>query len=131
MAKNGYVVVDLETTGLHEDRGDRIIEIAMLSLDPEGRFEDVWTSLVNPERSVGPTSIHHIRPEDVVGAPRFADLAPKILRTLEGRVFAGHNAAFDHLFLSAELHRMGREDAIDSIPRVCTMMQCRRFFRVS
>lgn len=53
----GFAVVDVETTGLAVNRGDRIIEIAVVQVDRDGRFGDVWSTLVNPDRDPGPTHI--------------------------------------------------------------------------
>ena len=62
-------VVDVETTGLSPWRHDRIVEIAVVLLSPDGEIEDEYESLVNPGRDVGPTSIHGISASDLIDAP--------------------------------------------------------------
>src|SRR5262245_8123668 len=55
-----FAVVDVETTGPLPERYDRIIEIAVLRTDHQGRVIDEYCSLVNPNRDVGSTRIHGI-----------------------------------------------------------------------
>ena len=64
----GYAVVDLETTGL-EPQDEAIIEVGVVLLDPHGREQLRWDSLVNPHRHPGPTRIHGITPDDLIDAP--------------------------------------------------------------
>lgn len=52
-------VVDVETTGLHP-RGDRIIEIAVVRIEPDGKSRTIFDNLVNPRRPVSATEIHGI-----------------------------------------------------------------------
>jgi len=113
-----YAVVDVETTGL-SPRLDRIIEVAVVALTESGTVEWAWSTLVRPERDVGPTHIHGLRASDVAGAPVFADIAGYLAFLLGGRVIVGHNVAFDWRMLSAEFGRMGVITP-DPIPTVCT-----------
>ncbi len=119
-----YAVVDVETTGLHPST-DRIVEVAVVRLDPRGAILDEWTTLVDPGRDVGPTEIHGITPRAVMGAPRFADVAPELLWRLGGHVVAAHNASFDRTFLSYELERAGSRLGEDD-QALCTMWGCYR-----
>src|SRR5687768_13325601 len=90
-----YAVLDFETTGLFPSRHDRVIEVGIVRLDAKGNTRDTFTTLVNPNRDLGPTALHGIRGRDVEGAPRFSDVVGDVLARLEGAVFAGHNSAFD------------------------------------
>lgn len=60
----GYAVVDVETTGLFSAGQDRIAEIAVVLVDPDGKVEDSWATLVNPGRDLGAQHIHGIRAAD-------------------------------------------------------------------
>ena len=51
-------VVDVETTGLFPSRHDRIIEIGIVVIRPDGDVSVEFESLVNPKRDIGPTSVH-------------------------------------------------------------------------
>lgn len=104
-----FVVVDVETTGLFPNGHDRIIEIGAVRMDPELRVVDEFTSLVNPERDIGPTHVHGIRAGEAMQAPLFSDIAGLVSDTLEGAVLVGHNVGFDLRFLLAEYGRLGFE----------------------
>lgn len=101
-------VLDVETTGLAPRAGDRIVEIAVLAAS--GAREVLrFSSLVDPERPGDPraTAVHGITDAMLRGQPRFADIAPRILALLEGRILLGHNVRFDLGFLRAECERAG------------------------
>jgi DNA polymerase-3 subunit epsilon len=51
-------VVDVETTGLNPYRHDRIVEVAVVVVELNGQVIREFTTLINPERDIGPTSIH-------------------------------------------------------------------------
>jgi len=103
-----YAVVDLETTGLWP-RGDRIVEIAVVRLDPGLAVTHVWTTLLNPERDVGPVRLHGITAGDVADAPAFRQIAGPLAAQLSGAVLVAHNLLFDAGFLRAEFFRTGHE----------------------
>jgi DNA polymerase-3 subunit epsilon len=114
-----WAVVDVETTGLRPST-DRIIEIGVVRLDDRGREIGAWTTLIDPERDIGPTRIHGITTRDVRGAPKFKDVAPDLLSWLGDAVVVAHNANFDTTFLSSECRRVGI--AWGPVTGVCTMI---------
>jgi DNA polymerase III subunit epsilon len=120
-----FAVVDVETTGIRAAFGDRITEIAVAVVQG-GRREIVFESLVNPERPIPRAicTITNITDDMVRHAPRFSDLAERILAALAGRIFVAHQARFDWNFLSAELRRC-RDLALDGT-RLCTVRLARR-----
>jgi DNA polymerase-3 subunit epsilon len=125
LASLGFAVVDVETTGSRPDGGDRITEIAVVTVR-DGRIADVYETLVNPERSIPPfiTRLTNISWEMVRDKAPFRDVCDDVLRMLEGHVFVAHNAAFDWRFVSAEVSRArGRELAGR---RLCTVRLARR-----
>lgn len=123
-----FAVVDVETTGARAGFGDRITEIAVAVVHG-GRREIVFESLVNPERPIPRPvcAITNITDEMVRHAPRFAELAERILAVLAGRIFVAHNARFDWNFVSAELRR-SRDLTLDGT-RLCTVRLARRLVR--
>ena len=119
-AHGSVAVLDVETTGLHPKGGNRVIEIAIVVIGPNGVVEKEFVSLVNPNRDVGPTKIHNIYASDVINAPKFEDIAGHILETLQGCVaIAGHNVRFDKGFLRHEFERLGVE--LPEYFSLCTM----------
>jgi len=107
-------VIDLETTGLDVQR-DRIVEIAIVKLHPDGRRERL-VRRVNPGVPIPypATRVHGIRDEDVAAAPPFAELAAEIERLLEGADLAGFNAIrYDLPLLACEFARAGRPAVLE------------------
>lgn len=102
IGRNGRIaVIDVETTGVYNS--DRIVEIAILTLDCDGRVLDEFETLVQPLRDVGPTWIHGIEASMVRPAPTFAEVAHHIAARLNGAVIAGHNVRFDMRMIGTEL----------------------------
>ncbi|WP_255411412.1 exonuclease domain-containing protein [Brachybacterium sp. YJGR34] len=100
-----FAVLDVETTGL-SPAAERIIELAIVRADAQGRAIDQWVTRLDPGRSVGATHVHGLRDADVAGAPTFAELAVTIGSVLQGMVVVAHNAEFDLAFLRAEFARV-------------------------
>lgn len=124
----GFTVVDLETTGLSPGCRDRVVEIGVVQVDVTGRVRGEWSTLVNPGRDVGPTSLHGLRPRDLVDAPSFAEIAAELTALLAGRVLVAHNLPFDTRFLLAEYTGLGYPQApIGPEYGVCTMRLARRY----
>ena len=123
-----FAVVDVETTGMRAGYGDRITEVAVAVVHGERR-EIVFESLVNPERPIPRAicSITNITNEMVRNAPRFSEVAERLLAALAGRVFVAHNARFDWNFVSAELRR-SRDLTLDGT-RFCTVRLARRLVK--
>jgi DNA polymerase III subunit epsilon len=114
----GYAVVDLEATG-SSSRRHRVVELAVVLLDPDLLPQGEFSTLVDPQGPVGPTHIHGIEPAHLGGAPLFAGIAARLLGLLRGRVLVGHNVGCDRAFLAAEYARLGLP--LPVVPEVCTM----------
>jgi DNA polymerase III subunit epsilon len=117
----GYTVVDVETTGLSPTTHDRIVELGVVYVSNQGMIQDRWSTLINPQRDVGPTRIHGITPSEVAAAPTFAEVSPYLLRAIAGRVVVAHNAPFDLRFIAHELIRAGVPLTDLPLVGVCTM----------
>lgn len=101
-------VFDLETTGTNASE-DRIVEIAILKLEPDDRCA-TFQQRVNPGRPIpeAATQVHYITDEDVADEPLFSETAPKLNRFLRGCDLAGFNIKrFDLPCLVAEFRRAG------------------------
>lgn len=117
-AMQGFAVVDVETTGLYP-WNDRVVEVAVVHVSSDGRLTGEFSTLINPGRDVGPTSIHGIRAADILQAPSFAQAAATLWQLLDGRVLVAHNVPFDSRFLEAEFNRCGVR--MPPPPLMCTM----------
>ena len=126
MVTRGFAIIDVETTGLFPGGTDRVVEVAVVHLDPDGTVTGRWDTLVNPQRDLGPQRIHRISGAEVMSAPIFAQIAPQLVELLSGRVLVAHNASFDSRFLIAELGRVGYA-APENLEVLCTMQWAREF----
>ncbi len=123
-----WAVVDVETTGLSPERGDRVVEIAVLRVEP-GQEPALHSSLVDPGRPIDPaaSAVNGLTSEDLRGQPRFSELAEGLLERIHGAVLVAHNAPFDLGFLTAELELAGH--AMPPIPVIDTLLLARRNYR--
>jgi len=97
--------IDFETTGFSPKKGDRIVEVAVITTDWNGNVLGQFETLVNPLREVTGTEIHQLTAEMLGQAPRFSEIADDLLFHLKDKIIVGHNLSFDLKFLEAELER--------------------------
>lgn len=97
---------DLETTGTNITK-DRIVEIAILKVHPNGK-EESKTWLVNPEMPIPKevTQIHGISDADVADKPTFKEIAKDIYNLIKDSDLGGFNSnRFDIPLLAEEMLR--------------------------
>ena len=97
---------DLETTGVNITT-DRIVEIAILKVHPNGK-EESKTWLVNPEMVIPKEviEIHGITNEAVANKPTFKEVAKEIYNMIKDSDLGGFNSnRFDIPLLAEELLR--------------------------
>ena len=106
MNKN-LAIIDIETTGGSAKR-ERIIEIAIVIFDGD-KIINQFESLVNPERSIPPfiSQMTGITNEMVSSAPKFFEIAKKIVELTEDCIFVAHNVRFDYGFVTEEFYNLG------------------------
>jgi len=101
-------VFDLETTGTYI-RADRVVEIAILRIDPDGTAA-YKVRRVNPEMPIpaDATAVHGISDADVAAEPTFRQLAKSLAAFLEDCDLVGYNLRrFDVPLLQEEFARAG------------------------
>ena len=106
--KRPVAFFDIESTGIVPQR-DRIVEIAVLKVQPDGSQRSTVRRL-NPGIPIpaGATAVHGITDADVADCPGFADIAEKLFNYLSDCDFAGYNiVGFDLPMLAAEFKRAG------------------------
>lgn len=93
------VAIDIETTGLDEDR-EAIIEVAAIRFKGH-RVEDEYSTLVNPNRHIPDfiTGLTGIDDAMVRQAPRLREIAPDLQGFVGDCPILGHNIKFDLGFL--------------------------------
>lgn len=102
-----YAIVDIETTGgKYNEEG--ITEIAIYRFDGH-EVVDQFSSLVNPERKIQPfvANLTGINNEMLRNAPKFYEVAKRIIEITEGCTLVAHNAQFDNRILTTEFDRLG------------------------
>ena len=96
-----YVCYDFETTGLHYEKGDRIIEIGAVKI-VDGKITERFMTYVDPEKPIPPESsaISGIVDEDVKGAPKDYEALQDFYKFTRGAILTGYNIInFDMVFL--------------------------------
>ncbi len=118
-----YAIIDIETTGGNAT-SDKITEIAIYIHDGE-KIVDEFVSLINPERKIPYhiTNLTGITDGMVANAPKFYDVARKIVELTEGNTFVAHNSNFDYSFVKSEFQRLGYQYKRDQL---CTVRLSRK-----
>ncbi|WP_416443052.1 exonuclease domain-containing protein [Leeuwenhoekiella sp. A16] len=102
-----YAILDLETTGgKYNEEG--VTEVAIYKYDGH-EVVDQFISLINPERPiqafvVGLTGINN---EMLRNAPKFYEVAKRIIEITSDCIIVAHNAQFDYRILQLEFDRLG------------------------
>lgn len=113
-----YAILDIETTGgKYNEEG--ITEIAIYRFDGH-TVVDQFCSLVNPERAIQPfvVNLTGINNEMLRNAPKFYEVAKRIIEITEGCILVAHNAQFDNRILTTEFDRLGFQFEKDTL---CTV----------
>ena len=104
-----FAIIDIETCGGRFDfRRGRITEICIIKHDGLA-VVDKFTTLINPECHISAyfSGLTGITNDMVANAPKFYEVAAKILEMTEGCVFVAHNVGFDYNFVKDEFHSLG------------------------
>lgn len=102
-----YAIIDVETTGSSPANG-KITEIAIYIYNGS-EITDSFCTLVNPECGIpwNITKLTGITNEMVEKAPKFYEIAKKIVEITANATFVAHNASFDYSFIREEFKRLG------------------------
>ncbi len=113
-----YAILDIETTGgKYNEEG--ITEIAIYKFDGH-KVVDQFISLINPERDIQPfvVNLTGINNNMLRNAPKFYEVAKRIVEITEDCILVAHNAQFDYRILCTEFSRLGFEFVR---PSLCTV----------
>lgn len=113
-----YAILDIETTGGQYNQ-EGITEIAIYKFDGH-QIIDQFISLVNPEKPIQPfvVKLTGINNAMLRSAPKFYEIAKRIIEITDGCIIVAHNAAFDYRILQTEFARLGYEYKRESL---CTV----------
>ena len=103
-----YSIIDVETTG-GKFNEEGITEIAIYKFDGN-KIIDQFISLVNPEIPIQPfvQTLTGISNKMVKTAPKFYEIAKRVLEITENTVLVAHNASFDFRMLKTEFIHIQR-----------------------
>lgn len=117
------VVLDIETTGLDYNIGDKIIEIGCVELINNIPSTRTFHSYINPKKNISLSAykVHGISNEYLSDKPKFKEIANSFIDFLQDSQLIVHNAKFDIGFINNELFLLGKSkisyiDVIDTLP---------------
>jgi DNA polymerase-3 subunit alpha (Gram-positive type) len=124
-----YVVVDLETTGLHP-MFNEIIEIGAIVVE-NGEIVQEFHSLVKPKEKLDPFTVQftNITDEMLQDQPTIEEVLPEFLKFCENSVLVAHNANFDYRFLRHYAKKVCNVDW--NLPVIDTLALAKRLLRLS
>ncbi len=102
-----YAILDIETTGgKYNEEG--ITEIAIHKFNGH-EVVDQFISLVNPEKEIQPfvVKLTGINNKMLRTAPKFHEVAKRIVEITQDAILVAHNAQFDYRILRTEFRRLG------------------------
>lgn len=102
-----FAIIDIETTGSSNKFG-KITEVAIVISDGVNVI-DKFETLINPEKEI-PYNITRLTGIDnsmVTDAPKFYEVAKKIIEMTEDKIFVAHNVNFDYGFIKKEFEDLG------------------------
>lgn len=102
-----YAILDIETTG-GQFNEEGITEIAIYKYDGH-EIVDQFISLVNPEKPIQPfvVKLTGINNAMLRSAPKFYEVAKRIIEITDGCILVAHNTSFDYRILRTEFRRLG------------------------
>ncbi len=114
-----YAILDIETGGGAYNH-ERIIEIAIYRFDGEEVVDNV-SALINPETGIDyyVSKLTGITDAMVKRAPKFHEMAKRIVEITEGCVLVAHNAPSDYRIIRNEFKRLGydyQRSILDTFP---------------
>jgi len=103
-----FLVVDVETTGLSAEGGDRVCELGAVKLRGGAVIATLGT-LIDPCRPIsnGAYAVNHISPEMLRDAPVFTGVAERLWGMMQDSILVAYNAPFDLSFLAVEFRLLG------------------------
>ncbi|MEJ6777534.1 MAG: exonuclease domain-containing protein [Crocinitomicaceae bacterium] len=102
-----FAIIDIETTG-GSPKDSKVTEIAIYKHDGK-EIIDEYSTLVNPEIPIPPfiVNLTGISEKMVKNAPKFFEIAKKLIEFTEGCIFVAHNVSFDYSVIRYEFNSLG------------------------
>lgn len=129
-----YSIIDIEGNGA-PFRKESIIEIAIYRFDGH-EVTDQFISLVNPEDRITyfVQRLTRITEKMVKTAPKFHEIAKRIIEITQNSTLVGHNIAFDYRMLRQSFKRLGYDfiiNTLDTIPLAKNLLPNEKSYSLS
>ncbi len=120
-----FAIIDIETTGGRSTE-DKITEIGIVIHNGK-EIIDQYQTLINPDKYIPDyvSKLTKITNKMVQDAPKFFEVAKKIVEITENRIFVAHNSAFDYSFVRQEFLNLGFDYRRKTL---CTVRLSRKIF---
>ena len=139
-----FLFFDTETTGLPRDwqapledldNWPRLVQLAWLLFDENGREAETSSRIIRPEGFVIPAAaaaVHGITNEraQAEGVALNPVLEEFIEAIDQSKMIIAHNMSFDEMIIGAELKRKNYGHKLFERPRICTMLSATDYCRI-
>ncbi|MGB9821222.1 MAG: PolC-type DNA polymerase III [Pseudothermotoga sp.] len=124
-----FVVLDIETTGLHPMFSE-IIEIGAVAIE-KGQITESFHSLVKPKERLNSFTIEFTKITDQMleDQPSIEEVLPKFLEFCKNSIVVAHNANFDYRFLRYWIEKVMKVNW--KIPVIDTLALAKRLVKLS
>jgi len=120
-----FTIIDVETTG-GKFNEEGVTEVAIHRFDGVD-IVDSFISLINPEKEIQPfvVNLTGINNNMLRNAPKFYEVAKRIIEIMEDSVMVAHNSSFDYRIMKNEFKELGYDF---EIPTLCTVELSKKLF---
>jgi DNA polymerase-3 subunit epsilon len=120
-----FTIIDVETTG-GKFNEEGVTEVAIHRFDGVD-IVDSFISLINPEKEIQPfvVNLTGINNNMLRSAPKFFEVAKRIIEITENTVMVAHNSSFDYRIMKNEFKQLGYDF---EIPTLCTVELSKKLF---
>lgn len=118
-----YSIIDIEGNGAAY-RKESIIEIAIYRYNGH-EVTDQFFSLVDPESEITPfvQKLTGITQKMVKTAPKFHEIAKRVIEITEGTTMVGHNVEFDYRMVRQSFKRLGYDFEMETLDTIALSRQ--------
>lgn len=118
-----YCIIDIEGNGAAY-RKESIIEIAIFRYNGH-EITDQFFSLINPESEITPfvQKLTGITPKMVKTAPKFHEVAKRVIEITAGTTMVGHNVEFDYRMVRQSFKRLGYNFELETLDTIALSRQ--------
>lgn len=120
-----FTIIDVETTG-GKFNEEGVTEVAIHRFDGVD-IVDSFISLINPEKDIQPfvVNLTGINNNMLKNAPKFFEVAKRIIEITDNSVLVAHNSNFDYRIMRNEFKQLGYDF---EIPTLCTVELSKKLF---